>query len=183
MTFRKLTLSTVLTSATALAAHAGSVNDDSVIKEKGGSYEDAASVDGNTATTIEKNAYSENGHDYVSVTGQNMKPDEGTSDGIESRKVDALGTVTEQEVVLKAAEAGTLVRTVDGEVVGQVIGTRDMGDAGAAVVVDVDDAANLNADRVVFTVDVLNSPSEGDIIEYSSSMEILRNYIDENSSS
>lgn len=183
MTFRNLALATLLTSATALAAHAESgVTEEGVIKENGQAYEDSAMTDGDTATTVEKNVYSENGHEMVSVTAESMDPGEGTTDGIESRKTEALGTLTEVENILKAAEDGVMLRTADGEVVGTVAGTRDLGDEGNLVLVDVDPATGIDAKQVAFRVGTLSAIEEGPGLEYAATMKILRDYIAKQSS-
>lgn len=172
MTFRNFTLAAAVTSATALSAYAGEMNDDTIM-EKGHSYEDAAQVDSNAAAELEKNIYSENGKDKTSVVISSTDPAEGTSDGVESRKVEALGTLTEQEVVLKAAEPGAMVRTADGEIVGTVSGTRDRGEDGALVLVSVDPAYSWPVSEVAFEVKSLSAIEEGEGLEYDLSFDRL----------
>lgn len=181
MTFRTFTLAAAVTSATALAAHAGDSSDDTIM-EKGHSYEDAAQVDGNAAAELEKNTYSEKGNDKTSVVVSSTDPAEGTSDGVESRKVEALGTLTEQEVVLKAAEQGAMLRTADGKVVGTVSGTRDRGDAGALVLVNVDPSYDWPVNTVAFEVKSLSAIEEGPGLEYDLTLDRLVKDILEQSS-
>lgn len=173
MTFRKLALATAMTSITALAANASSTMSTDVITEDGKTYEDAAVVGNDTDSMVNVNDYEENGHDKSSVTISNSDPAQGTSEEIASYKTEALGTLTEYEVVMKAAQPGVMLRTNDGEVVGTVIGTRDRGEAGPLVIVDVDDAYQWPIDQVAFEIKSLSAIEEGPGLEYDLSMKTL----------
>jgi len=173
---RTIAFATALTTAGALSAYADTVGDD--LSTKGKSLENAAEVE-EGATEVDKDTYATQGHDIVTIgVEENASNDEGIVDDNKTDKRVETGSSTEVENILAAAEAGSEVRTVQGDVIGTVAYKQDqMGDAGHLVFVDIDPSANLQVPTVGIQTKSLQAVQEGEVLEYAFSIEYLRERI------
>ncbi|MEO1138186.1 MAG: hypothetical protein AAFW87_01910 [Pseudomonadota bacterium] len=178
MTFRKIAFATALTSAGALSAYADTVGDD--VSTNGKTLENAAEVGTEGTYTVDKDTYSTNGKEIVTISGEiKGSNDEGVVDNGASVKKTEIGATTEPENILAVAEKGTIVRTVTGETIGTVAYKQDQGDAGHLVFVDIDPSAGLQVPTVGIQVKSLQTVPEGSVLEYAFSMEYLYERIQE----
>lgn len=178
MTFHKLALATVLTSATALSAFAA----DDAIEEKGHTMENAAEVDAGTGmdetAQVDTDSYEINGDQVVTVGPERQASEQGVNDELAPNEPGDTA-LTEPENILNAAAAGTPVYSVTGETIGAVASTRDDAEEGAIVIVDVSEEAGLPAPMLAFPVATLQVVEEGDALEYHSGNDHLREHLQE----
>lgn len=170
MTLRNIFAAAAMTSATALSAFAA---DDNIM------------VNGHTIMTPDGAMDSGEWSETYSVKGRTIEAGdssaadagaEGTTKDLSEQTQSGIGTLHEQDVILKAAETGAMVRTVNGEMIGTVYETQDIGDAGHLVFVDVAAEADLPIERLGFTVDTLSAVETGDGLEYEADMADLRRF-------
>lgn len=176
MTFHKLALATVLTSATALSAFAA----DNAIEEKGHEMENAAQADDATgvdeATDYDAESYGINGDQIVTVGPEQDATEEGVNDDIAPNEAEDTA-LTEPENILNAAEKGTPVYSVTGQTIGAVATTRDDAEEGAVVIVAVSEEADLPVPMLSFPIATLEVADEGDALEYHSGREHLKDHL------
>ncbi len=168
MQFRNVTLATLLTSATAMGAFAADPD-----RGEGNTYEDAAEVSGQYIH--DGDSYSVEGKTYSNVGGEtrseaNIIPDEG-HDPTQSHAEKTLA-----ENIIAAADQGTPVSTSDDIVVGNVAYTQEMSN-GYRIFVSVEDAQDVGAEMIGFSAEVLEVKSVGEGLEYSATLEDLREHV------
>ncbi|WP_422027978.1 hypothetical protein [Roseovarius sp.] len=181
MTFHKLALATILTSATALGAHAqNSAIGDDAIEEKGHEMENAAQADDapgmDEATNYDADSYEINGNRVVTVGPEMEATEQGVNDEVAPNEAQDTA-LTEPENILNAAKTGAPVYSVKGELIGAVASTRDDAEEGAIVVVDVSEEADLPVPMLAFPIATLEVVDEEDALEYHSGREHLRDHI------
>ncbi|KZY37956.1 hypothetical protein A3731_14470 [Roseovarius sp. HI0049] len=177
MTFHKLALATLFTSATAL----GAVAQDAAIEEKGHKMEDAARADEapgvDEATDYDAESYGIRGDEVVSVGPEQDATEEGVNDNLAPNESD-ITALTEPENILNAARQGTPVYSVTGETIGSVAGTRDDAEEGAIVIVNVSEDAGLPVPALAFPIATLQVVKEGGALEYHSGREHLEDHLE-----
>lgn len=176
MTFHKLALATVLTSATALSAFAA----DDTLEEKGHEMENAATANEaagmDEAIDYDADSYEINGDQVVTVGPERGATETGVTDDTAANEAEDIER-TEPENILTAAEQGTPVYSIKGEMIGSVASTRDDAEEGAIVIVDVSEEAGLPVPMLSFPIATLKVAEEGDALEYHSGRGHLQEHI------
>ncbi|MEQ8292053.1 MAG: hypothetical protein RIA08_07600 [Roseovarius sp.] len=183
MTFHKLALATILTSATALGAHAqNSALGDNAIEEKGHEMENAARADEapgiDETTDYDAESYGIRGDEVVSVGPEQDATEQGVNDNLAPNESETT-SLTEPENILNAAKQGTPVYSVTGETIGAVAATRDDAEEGAIVIVDVSEQAGLPVPALAFPIATLQVVKEGGALEYHSRLAHLEEHIEQ----
>lgn len=173
---RTMIFVTALTTAGAMSAYAETVGDD--LSVKGKTLENAAEVGTDGTYTVDKDSYSDDGNDIVTIGGEiKGSNDAGVVDNVSKSDRDPSSASTEPENILAAATEGMTVRTVTGDVIGTVAYKQDQGAAGHLVFVTLDPAANLQVPTVGIQVKSLQTVETGDALEYAFSVDYLRDRI------
>lgn len=176
MTFHKLALATILTSATALGAYA----QDEPLSEKGHEMENAAQVDDapgtDEAADYDTDSYEIRGDQVVTVGPEMDASEQGVNDDVAANEAETTA-LTEPENILNAAARGTPVYSVTGETIGAVTSTRDDAEEGAVVLVDVSEEAGLPVPMLSFPIATLQVVKEGGALEYHSDRDHLQEHI------
>ena len=181
MTFHKLALATILTSATALGAYAqDNAIEDNAIEEKGHEMENAARADEapgvDETAEYDTESYGIRGDEVVSVGPEKGATEQGVDDNLAPNEADTTA-LTEPENILNAAQPGTPVYSVTGETIGTVASTRDDAEEGATVIVEVSQEAGLPAPALAFPIATLQVVKEGGALEYHSRLAHLEEHI------
>ncbi|WP_146193099.1 hypothetical protein [Maritimibacter sp. 55A14] len=152
MTFRTITLATVLTGATAMSAYA---------LEAGGSVGVDAGVSGAV--------------DGVGDVGTSTGAD--VNAGVEADTQGAAGTIaTATDAATDAAaslQAGTPIVSADGQLIGEIEATREAEDGRTQAIIAVNESAGLSAGQIAVNAEGLKKTSAG-TVEYGHSMADLR---------
>jgi len=178
MSFREMALATILTTASAVSVHAletgennaaeagPSVQADSSDNSVGAQAGADASVDAETDVSVGEGA---------SLGGTVNLGAKSPSDSSETTSAIDPETGAAAQALSDLNE-GTPIMSADGQVIGQVDGTREADDARRQAVISVDESADLAANRIAVDLRSLNQDATG-AVEYALSLAELRSSV------
>jgi len=174
MFFRKLVLTTALTSMAALSAHAATVEDEG-LEQKNRTVEDAATTE--TETIIDRDTYEVRARERTTVgVESNDLADTATTKDLGPNESAHMFQNDNYQNILSHAEPGKDLHTSDGELVGSVILTRDYPDRGPVLWVDISAMDDVPVGEVGFTYDSINVMESGEL-QYGYEMRHLREQV------
>ncbi|MGM0662067.1 MAG: phosphoribosylglycinamide synthetase [Pseudomonadota bacterium] len=161
MTFHKLLLTTAIASITGFAAHAQSQDNDVSQPEPA---QEAELVPDETADMPEATMSTEG--IMIAPEVNWIEPDEQSQ-----------AARTNVDRILSVADDGATVSSVDNETIGTVVSHEGGGGAEHMLIVEVDDGANIEAERLGFMAKSLKLKQAGEGLQYDYSLEQLRDAV------
>ena len=176
MSFRKMTLAAILTSASALAVHAQDVGGGA---QAGGGVGAVGGLGENAGTGTGANAGFGNADAGVGDSGADRDTSDaganvGADAGAEAAASDAMNSASGVAAqALNGLNEGTSIMSADGQVIGEIAGTRTADDGRTQALISVSESANLAANRIAVDVRSLEQDATG-AVEYAMNLADLR---------